>query len=81
MKIYLKEVVYFEIDVSDGTNRNLVTDTFSREIRPQFEKILKTVRFDDSDRFAFAKLSGTPVKIGLLSRQQFLLQTRSEKKT
>lgn len=79
MKVYLKETVYFEVDVSDGSNRSLVTEMFSKEIRPQFENILKSIKFDDSDRFAFAKLSGTPVKIRLLSQRDFLLSTRSKK--
>lgn len=81
MKIFLKEVVYFEIEVSDGTDRQRISEAFSGQIRPQFENLLKSIKFDDSDRAALLKLTGTPAKIRLLSRNQFLKETATNRET
>lgn len=75
MKVYLKEVVYFEVEVSDGTDRSVVTETLKSQIRPQFEKIIKKIKFDNSDRQAFLRITGTPVKIQLITQRQFVMNT------
>lgn len=80
MKIYLKEVVYFEIDVKDGTDRSRITESFSQVISPQFEELLGKLKFDESDEKAFEKLTGNFVKLNLLSKNQFIKKTASDKK-
>lgn len=72
MKIYIKETVYFEIDVKDGTDRSQISEQFSQVISPQFESLLSKLKFDKNDEKAFEQLTGNSVKLSIMSKRQFL---------
>lgn len=71
MKVILKHQFYFELEVKDGSDRNLIAQSFEKELRPQFDQLLSKIKFDDSDRASLYKLTGLDVKIRILSNDQF----------
>ena len=71
MKVILKHQFYFELEVQDGSDRNLIAQSFEKELRPQFDQLLSKIKFDDSDRASLYKLTGLDVKIRILSNDQF----------
>jgi hypothetical protein len=78
MIIYLKETLYFRIDVQDGTDRKQVTEEFSNLIQPQFEQILSKIKFSKEDKKHFEALTGNTVDLSILSKRQFLESTGSK---
>jgi len=71
MKVILKHQFYFELTVADGTDRKIVSESFERHLRPQFDQLLSSIKFDDSDRAALFKLVGKDIKVRLLTSDQF----------
>ena len=77
MDVYIKETIYFKLSVEDGTNRSQVTESFHQVISPQFEQILSSIKFDKADEKAFRRLTGHPVKLKILSKNEFIKENQS----
>jgi hypothetical protein len=74
MKLFLKETVYFEISVPDGTDRALVTTEFRDKISPMFRQIVKTIRMDQEDIDILGRRFGYPCSIRCLTEREALSQ-------
>lgn len=75
MKLFLKEVVYFEITVPDGTNRETVTNVFRTDTEKAFKRLIKNIALDEADLRPYSKLLGDNVSIRLVTEREALNQT------
>lgn len=72
MKLFLKETVYFEVFVPDGSDRALVTNNFRSHISPMFRDILKQIVIDPEDLEFLRREFGDPVNIKILTEREAL---------
>lgn len=72
MKMYLKETVYFEISIPDGSDRAEVTTQFREKISPMFRNILKQIVIDPEDIEILQNRFGFPADIKLMTEREAL---------
>lgn len=78
MELFLKQEVYFRIVVDEIADRSVATSAFNEAILPEFEKLVRKIKFDNNDRKAFKKLSGLNCDVSLLTKRDFVRLTARE---
>lgn len=74
MKLFLKESVYFEIQVPDGSDRAQITTEFRTNISPMFRQIVKSIVVDPEDVQFLETKFGKPCSIKVLTEREALNQ-------
>jgi len=77
MKMYLKESVYFEIVIPDGSDRNQVTTAFRNQVSPMFRDLVKNIVIEPDDLESLRRICGPSVSIRVLTERQALNEMNS----
>lgn len=80
MKLLLKEVVYFEVQTPDGSDRAEVTNVFRKDIEPLFKDLIHSIEIDKPELDSLKKAFGSPVSIRILTEREALSTTSSQQR-
>lgn len=80
MKLLLKEVVYFEVQTPDGSDRAEVTNVFRKDIEPLFKDLIHSIVIDKPELDCLRKVFGSPVSLRILTEREALRTTSSQQR-
>ena len=78
MDIFLKKELYFRISIEDGSDRQLVVDSFNKTIEPAFEEFIRKTKFDKKEVDALYELTNKRVELQILPKRDFVKLTNSK---
>lgn len=81
MEFLIKENIYFQIQIPDGTNRQLVSAEFRKEIVPMFRSIVKSIVIDPEDLTSIRKIAGNSADIRILTETEALKRMQTSLKS
>lgn len=74
MEISFKQELYIVVQFEDVADRAIITTAVREAIEPEFERIIKKIKLENSDKKAFKKLSGITADIRFVPKREYLEQ-------
>lgn len=70
MKIFLKQPIYFEITVPDGTDRQQVIRIADDRLKPALRALLKEIKMDEEDLIGFPGIPGDTLNVRIVTETE-----------
>lgn len=72
MKITFKLPAYVELDIQDGSDRQMVTEVYDRTIKALWEDFITKVKLTQAEQKILDKTLGHETKVRFLSKPSFV---------